>query len=240
MLYASISLKDITVNTYVKMLSPEHIEKILQLEEACFEPCLRASEATLKSRFSLGHIMLGLYTDDTLIGLASFAYKWFDSKEETKLFCQNYWHPFYKMNMETPHNTVMIYNVELLPSKRNVTHIYTLLNAMMKKAYTDGCQFLIGISRIPSYKGDTYNHIEKKDSLSNALDQYIKDGIIPKQSILLKDPLIHLYKHIGRCEVLTVIKDYLPEDIPSGGIRAIVYTELTNQWEVTKGTNINE
>jgi hypothetical protein len=135
------------------------------------------------------------------------------------------------MKMSDTYNTVLIYNVELLPSKRGVQQIYTLLNAMMKRAADDGCEFLIGISRIPSYNGDPYNHIAIKPELKSAIDQYLSGGPIPSNKTLLQDPLILLYRQIGNCEVLTLASNYLPEDIPSGGVRAIVYTKLEGQWE---------
>jgi hypothetical protein len=219
------------MNTRIAALSNKDIDDILRLEESCFTSCLRASRETLSRRFDLGHIMLGLYEDDHLIGVASFAYKWFDSKEKTKVFAKEQWRPFYQMKMSDTYNTVLIYNVELLPSKRGVQQIYTLLNAMMKRAADDGCEFLIGISRIPSYNGDPYNHIAIKPELKSAIDQYLSGGPIPSNKTLLQDPLILLYRQIGNCEVLTLASNYLPEDIPSGGVRAIVYTKLEGQWE---------
>jgi hypothetical protein len=135
------------------------------------------------------------------------------------------------MEMSDTFNTVLIYNVELLPSKRGIQHIYTLLNAMMKRASDDGCQYLIGVSRIPSYNGDPFNHIAVKPALRTAIDDYLSGGQMPSNNTFLQDPLILLYKHIGNCEVLTLATDYLPEDVPSGGVRAIVYTKLYGQWE---------
>lgn len=225
------------MDTHIAVLSSKDIDDILILEEACYTPCLRASRETLRSRFALGHIMLGLYVENSLVGVASFAYKWFDSKEETKRFAQEQWRPFYQMQMPDTFNTVLIYNVELLPSKRGVQQIYTLLNAMMKRAADDGCKFLIGISRIPSYNGDPYNHVAVKTELKGAIDDYLSGGPIPSDKILLQDPLILLYKHIGNCEVLTLTTNYLPEDVPSGGVRAIVYTKLVGQWETNMRKN---
>ena len=225
------------MNTHIETLSNNDIDAILMLEESCFTPCLRASRETLYSRFDLGHIMLGLYVDESLVGVASFAYKWFDSKEETKQFAQEQWRPFYQMKMSDTFNTVLIYNVELLPSKRGIQHIYTLLNAMMKRASDDGCEFLIGVSRIPSYNGDPYNNIVVKPELKTAIDNYLSGGPMPPSKTLLQDPLILLYKHIGNCEVLTLATNYLPEDTPSGGVRAIVYTKLEGQWETNMRKN---
>jgi hypothetical protein len=224
------------MNIRIETLSNKDTDAILMLEESCFAPCLRASRETLRSRFDLGHIMLGLYVDEGLVGVASFAYKWFDSKEETKQFAQKQWRPFYQMDMPDTYNTVLIYNVELLPSKRGIQHIYTLLNAMMKRAADDGCDYLIGVSRIPSYNGDPFNNITMKPELKTAIDGYIAGGPMPSNDTFLQDPLILLYKQIGNCEVLTLATDYLPEDNPSGGVRAIVYTKLEGQWE----TNIRK
>ena len=225
------------MHTHIAALSSKDIDDILILEEACFAPCLRATRETLLSRFDLGHIMLGLYVEESLVGMASFAYKWFASKEETKQFAQDEWRPFYQMKMSDTYNTVLIYNVELLPSKRGIQHIYTLLNAMMKRAAEDGCKFLIGVSRIPSYNGDPYNNIAIKPELKTAIDFYLSGGSIPSNKTFLQDPLILLYKHIGNCEVLTLATDYLPEDRPSGGVRAIVYTKLEGQWETNMRKN---
>lgn len=211
-------------------LSKSDIDAIVSLEEICFEACLRASRETLLSRFELGHIMLGLYVDDTLVGVASFSYRWFASKEETKKFADHDWRPFYRMKMTDIFNTVLIYNVELHPSYRGAEYIYYLLNTMMERAATDGCQFLIGISRIPSYNGDALNRIAAKPMLKEAVDFYLDGGPFPSEKVLSLDPLLLLYRHIGNCEVLTLIEGYVPEDKPSGGKRAIVYTKLEGQW----------
>ena len=221
---------------YIKQLAKNDIGLIMGLEAVCFSPSLRASKETLVQRFALGHIMLGLYVDKALVGVASFAYRWFDSKADTRVFAKNEWRPFYQLQMPKKFNTVVIYNVELLPSKRGRVQVYTLLNAMMKRAFEDGCQYLIGISRIPSYNGDVFNHVAQKPALKTAVDNYFSGGEIPNEQELIQDPLIRLYKNIGNCEVLTLMNDYLPEDTPSGGIRAIVYTELVGQWE----TNVRQ
>lgn len=214
----------------VSQLSQTDIDAILLLEEVCFEPCLRASRETLESRFKLGHIMLGLYIESVLVGVASFAYRWFASKEATRAFAATDWRPFYQMKMEETFNTVLIYNVELHPDYRGTEHIYILLNAMMKRAAEDGCSYLIGISRIPSYNGDHYNHILQKPELKHAIDFFVDGGSFPSQKVLLQDPLILLYRHIGNCDVLAIVDNYIPEDQPSGGKRAIVYTKLEGQW----------
>jgi len=216
---------------YISQLEEKEIDQILALEAKCFTPSLRASRETLVQRFSLGHIMLGLYVEERLVGVASFSYRWFGSKEDTKAFAEDEWRPFYQLQMPKVFNTVLIYNVELLPSRRGRVQVYTLLNAMMQRAFEDGCQHLIGISRIPSYNGDAFNHIAQKPLLKAAVDRYFSGGERPGEKVLEQDPLVMLYKNIGNCEVLTLVNDYLPEDRPSGGIRAIVYTELNGQWK---------
>jgi len=215
---------------HISQLAKKDIDYILKLEEACFLPYLRASRETLMQRFETGHIMLGLYVDETLVGMASFAYNWFASKAATKKFAQSQWRPFYQLQMPEKFNTVVIYNVEVLPSQRGIINIYTLLNAMMQRAAEDGCKYLIGISRIPSYNGDPFNQVAQKPVLKEAIDQYMHGGDYPSEEVLQLDPLVKLYHNIGECEVLTLVNDYLPEDKPSGGIRAIVYTKLAGQW----------
>ncbi len=219
----------------ILQLSKSDVDAILSLEEVCFEPCLRASKETLISRFDLGHIMLGLYGDGMLVGVASFSYRWFSSKEETRRFAANEWRPFYQMKMTDLFNTVLVYNVELHPSYRGTEYIYYLLNSMMERAATDGCQYLIGISRMPSYNGDSTHRTAAKPMLKAAVDLYLDGGPFPSEKVLSQDPLLLLYKHIGNCEVLALIENYVPEDKPSGGKRAIVYTKLEGQWHQKRG-----
>jgi hypothetical protein len=188
------------------------------------------SRETLLRRFDLGHIMLGLYDGEALVGLASFSYRQFSSEAETKAFCETEWSPFYREAIPDRYNTVIIYNAEILPSKRGHHYVHYLLNSMMAYAYNDGCRFLIGIGRIPTYNGDLFNHIRQKPEVKAAIDRYFAGGEYPEQSVFQKDPLLALYAQIGGCRVLTMIKDYVPEDEASGGFRAIVYTELKGQW----------
>ncbi len=182
--------------------------------------------------------MLGLYDDDHLVGVASFSYRYFASEDETKAFCEKSWSPFYSEVMPEVFNTAIVYNVEILPSKRGEHYVHYLLNQMMKRAFDDGCQSLIGIGRVPSYNGDRFNGVRHKPELKEAIESYFSSGVYPPEDILLKDPLIALYKKIGGCRVLAIIKDYMPEDEASGGIRAIVYTKLAGQWkkELSKGS----
>ncbi len=214
----------------IRTLTVEDVDQVLALEEVCFAPCLRAERRTIVKRFELGHIMLGLYDNESLIGLASFSYAQFDSQEETRLFCERDWTPFYAMGMAEHHNTLIVYNVEISPLKRGVKCVQFLLNAMMQRGFEDGCRNLIGIARIPSYNGDPESRIQQKTVLKEAIDLYFQGGNFPEMELFRKDPLLALYEKIGRCSVLCLKRDYVLEDIPSGGVRAIVYTELNNQW----------
>lgn len=215
----------------VKQLCSDEVDAILNLEAVCFSPCLRATKETLEERFRLGHIMLGLYEEEQLIGLASFAYNLFDSKAETRQFCEQEWTPFYKMKMAEKYNTLIVYNVEIFPSKRGTKYVDFLLNAMMQRGFEDGCRHLIGIARIPSYNGDSANRVHQKIALKEAIDGYFETGVFPTMELFRKDPLLALYEKIGRCTILCLKKGYVSEDTASGGIRAIVYTALTDQWK---------
>jgi hypothetical protein len=215
----------------VTPLTRNDIDALLSLEAACYAPCLQASRETLEKRFDLGHIMLGAFIEGVLVGVASFAYRWFDSREAMKHFGEREWRPFYQLEMPARYNTVLIYNVEMLPEKRSVSRIYGLLDTMMQRAYEDGCRHLIGISRVPSYHGDVFNNIHAKPTLKQAIDVYVSGGDFPALEMLTQDPLVALYQKVGRCDVLGIASNYMPEDRPSGGIRAIVHTELDHQWE---------
>ena len=58
----------------VVQLGIPDIPAISELEAACWSPEIRADEKTLQKRFELGHITLGLYMQDVLIGVTSFSY----------------------------------------------------------------------------------------------------------------------------------------------------------------------
>ena len=214
------------VQREIAQLTEYDIDAILSLERVCYMPCLQASRETLQKRFDLGHVMLGLFVDNKLTGVASFSYRYLDGREKIRQFCENEWKPFYALAMPETFNTVLVYNVEISPERRETNDSELLKKSVMSRAKNDGCKYLIGISRIPSYNGDVFNHISHRPEVREAIDSYFDGGEYPSLDTLIRDPLLLFYHRVTGCEYLTLIDGYAPEDKASGGIRAIVYAKL--------------
>jgi len=203
------------------------IPAILELENACWLPGIRASATMLETRFAMGHISLGMHINDALAGIVSFSYTRFSPDEPAGL--PTSFREFSSRPMANDHNTAFAYNLNIHPRARGGTLTRDLLWAGLSRMREDGCQYLLGVGRCPSYNGSTGGEVENiqpSPALRHAIDEFMRSGRQPAPGQLLADPVLKFYRHSLGCEFLRVVPDFLPGDTPSGGFGVIFYKTL--------------
>ncbi len=208
-------------------LSVGDIPAILELENVCWLPEIRASAETLEARFTMGHISLGMRVNDELLGIVSFSYTRFspdDPVDLPKTFAE-----FSSRPMASHHNTAFAYNLNIHPRARGGALTRELLSAGQKRMRADGCRYLLGVGRCPSYNGSTggeFESIQPSPLLRHAIDEFMRSGRQPAKEQLLADPVLKFYRYALGCTFLRVVPDFLPGDAPSGGFGVIFYKTL--------------
>ena len=208
-------------------LGASDIPAILELENACWLPGIRANAETLEERFAMGHISLGMCINDALVGIVSFSYTHFSPDEPAGLPAS--FREFSSRPMANDHNTAFAYNLNIHPRARGGVLTRELLSAGLSRMREDGCYYLLGVGRCPSYNGSTGGEVESirpSPVLSHAIDEFMRNGRQPAPGQLLADPVLKFYQHSLGCEFLRVVPDFLPGDTPSGGFGIIFYKTL--------------
>jgi hypothetical protein len=208
-------------------LGPSDIPVILTLENACWLPGIRATAEILETRFGMGHISLGMRINDTLVGIVSFSYTRFSPDEPAGLPAS--FHEFSSRPMANDHNTAFAYNLNIHPRARGGTLTRDLLWAGLNRMREDGCQYLLGVGRCPSYNGSTGGEVENiqpSPALRHAIDEFMRSGRQPTPEQLLADPVLKFYWYSLGCDFLRVVPNFLPCDTPSGGFGVIFYKTL--------------
>lgn len=211
----------------VVTLGVEDIPAILELENACWLPEIRASEETLQARFGMGHISLGMFVNAQLVGSFSFSYSRFS------LNCPDELPATFKGLSNRPmcnnYNTAFAYNFNIHPGARGGTLTRELLWTGLNRMREDGCQHLLAAVRCPSYNGSLGADVEAIQSspgFRQTIDTSIQTGKLPATRELIVDPLLRFYRRTLDCEFLKIVPDFLPEDAPSGGYGVIFYKVL--------------
>lgn len=209
------------------VLDANDIPAILELEHACWAPAIRADAATLASRFALGHISLGMYSNNALTGIVSFSYTRFSPDEPACL--PTSFHEFSSRPMAADYNSAFAYNLNIHPRARGGVLTRELLSAGLWQMREDGCHYLVGVGRCPSYNGrinGDEENIQPSPVLRNAIDEIMRSGRQPAVDQLLTDPVLKFYRHYLGCEFLRVVPNFLPGDTASGGFGVIFYKTL--------------
>lgn len=215
-----------------RRLSAADIPAILALETASWPHGLRVDPATLGERLSSGHVMLGAFQHDELIGIAAWRYGMFDPNSP---------HPYpldFNTFANTPNaqgfNAAYVYNFALSPSirktRQGINIGLSLISAGINILITDGCKYLVGASRCPSYAGCNDDSIKCKHSvkLKSAIDGLGLSGDIKTELDIpwQDDPVLSFYKHALDCKFVTILPCFMPEDTASGGYAIGFYKEL--------------
>lgn len=216
-----------TSDTCVVTLGTQDIPAILELEKACWLSEIRADEHILEARFALDHITLGLVIDDALLGIVSFSYT--VCSPERAIGLPQTFREFSSRPMALGHNTAFAYNLNIHPRARGGNLTMELVEAGLNRMRRDGCRYLLGVGRCPSYNGSMAGEFENmppSPEFRCAIDKSIQTGKLPALEELLADPVLRFYRRSLGCEFIRVMPDFLPGDAPSGGIGVIFYLVL--------------
>lgn len=202
-------------------LSEADLDEIMDFEAAVFASALQASAETYRTRFRLGHVMIG-YRDERLRGVISFSYGKFNPRDPSTL--PTVFKVWSMQPVPVGFDTAFIYNLGLRPGTRGTGAIQALIVAALRRAVQDGCHQVVGEGPIPSYAGA--GHVHANPEIRAALDGYITGGPVPDDELLFRDPHLALYRRISPCRIVRVIPNFLPEDAASGGFRAMLFRDL--------------
>jgi len=209
-------------------LTPADADRIVDLERRSFIPILQVERGTVLRRFALGHRMLGLDTQNELVGMASFSYGRLDRNDigtlpkSVKELCLQ--------AVPAGYDTVFLYNLELDPRFRGRTWWKTLVTGALVQARSDGCTHGVANVRVVSYAGGDprypQDRVVHKPELRAAIDAYLSGGPFPEDRLLEQDPLLALYHRIPGCRFLWIVSNFAPDDRATGGIRVILYFDI--------------
>ncbi len=209
-------------------LSPADADRIVDLERRSFIPALQVARETVLARFQLGHHMLGIQQDDRLIAMASFSYCRIDPLDfgtfpkTLKELCLQ----------PTPRDfdSALLYNLEVEPQSRGQLHWQTLFRAALQRAVSAGCRQGFANARVPSYAGSDprfpQERVAHRPDVRAAIDAYLAGGPFPGDEILIKDPLLAIYRRLTGCKFLWIVPNFAPDDTATGGVRVIMYLDL--------------
>jgi hypothetical protein len=215
------SLSDMAIS--YRRLNIADIYDVLSLETVSWPHALRASRSTIERRFTTHHTMLGALQHDVLVGIAAWRYDTFDPSLS---------HPYPKdfdafSNRPScrESNAAYVYNFALSPTIRKTRQGanigLSLITAGIDILIANGCKYLVGASRCPSYAGDNNDSMQGKSitHLKAAIDNLASgaatsdDLDIPWQ----EDPVLSFYKHALNCKFTAVLPGFMTEDRASGG-----------------------
>ena len=212
---------------YVKTLCVDDIPAILELENACWLPEIRASEETLRSRFSMGHISIGVFVGGHLVGLTSFSYTRFNPDDPDGLPAS--FREFSSRPRHNDHNAAFVYNLNIHPDYRGELLTRKLIWTGIEQLREDNCIYMLGAGRCPSYNGSLGADIETiqpSREFRKSIDNAIRSGTLPATRELIADPVLRFYRRTLGCKFLKVAPDFLPGDLPSGNFGVIFYKTL--------------
>lgn len=210
----------------VAELTRDDISLISGLEQACWPTELQATHAILQKRFSSGHIMLGAWVDGQLVGLIAYRRTWFDP-DEAQSFPKTF-NEFASGDNRGPFNAVFGYNMSIHPRLRGSRVIHLLLREAIAKVRADGCHYIVGDGRCPSYNGSETGEksIRKSEVFHAAVDRHMSGGAFPTLKEFLADPALRFFYRTMHCRFLWVLPDFFPGDSASGGYRVIYCVDL--------------
>ena len=211
----------------VKSMGVEDIPEILELENICWLPEIRASEATLRARFEMGHISMGMFVNDKLVGLSSFSYTRFSPDDPGGLPAT--FQEFSTRPKHKNHNTAFVYNLNIHPDHRGDTLTRELIWAGIDRLREDNCIYMLGVGRCPSYNGSQdagIEGIQASPEFRKTIDNATHTGRLPATRELIVDPVLRFYRRTLGCKFLRVVPEFLPGDTPSGNFGVIFYKTL--------------
>jgi len=194
------------------------LERIVEVERAAFIPPLQASPEKITKRLSLGHVYLGLETDNKLVGTLAFKFSDFEIPRTFYEFSDG----------PSKGNAVFIYSLGILPEYRG-RNTLELIDSALKFSGMSGMQYSVADGRMPSYNGSLEFHQERilqDPEFKKIIDGHITRGTTPSIEETKLDPNLAFLVRFVHGKPLKLIPNFMPEDKPSGGHRIILCKEL--------------
>lgn len=184
------------------------IDKLMELERKSWIPELQVSRKITLKRLEMGHIVLCVpdSNDDKFVGKICFRHSNF-SPDDFNSFPKTF-DRFANQSHDLSHNanTAFIYDLDIDPGHRGGGKIASfLIKKSIERAKKDGCKYVVGDGRCPSYNGSKRERIKKSLGFKKIIDAYLKEGKFPKQKDFLLDPILAFYYRIVHCKFLWVI-----------------------------------
>lgn len=210
----------------VAELTRHDLPAIHLLEKACWPSELQATPAVLESRFDSGHTMIGAWQGNQLRGLIAYRHVMFNP-DDAKAFPKNFVE-FATGLRQREFNAVYGYNMSVHPLARGSKLIHQLLSGAIDKVRAQGCRYIVGDGRCPSYNGgvECGKKIKQSTAFRAAIDRYMSSGAFPSMTEFLADPTLRFFHRTMRCRFLWVLPDFFPGDLASGGYRVIYCVDL--------------
>lgn len=216
------------MDTRLTELTRENIPAICRLEQDCWPPALQAGASTIEHRLASGHTLVGAWSDDRLAGLIAYRHVKFnplDPNAFPKTFAE-----FASGNRQPEFNAVYGYNMSVHPALRGSQIIHDLLAGAIARVRADGCRYIVGDGRCPSYNGEGEDGNDKTISQSPvfraAMDRFMNGGAFPSLQEFLADPALRFFYRKMQCRFLWILPDFFPGDHASGGYRVIYCVDL--------------
>lgn len=207
------------------------IERIIELERRSFIPPLQVTAEKLRKRFALGHTMVGVEYQGDLTCMLSFAYGHFDP-DHFATFPQSL-DDICMLPRTEQFNAAYTYNLEVDPRYRGLRHYVLLAQRAAPRMLHDGCTYVVGNLRAPSYAGSRPNYKQERvpfrPEFRAAIDRFLTEGTFPAQGEFLNDPLLAFYYRITGCRFHWIMPHVAPDDHATGGHRVIGY-QLVADW----------
>jgi hypothetical protein len=204
--------------TVVLQLTVDDAPRIAQLDCESWPQALRVSETTVVHRFELGHSMLGVEHDDELLGVVAFSYTSWSPQPTDTFPVSNA--QFNSQPHDEQHNCAFAYNLVTHPKLRGSSISRRLIAAGLAQLRCDGCEYLLGHARCPSYNGSDVpgiEHFSANIAFRHAIDDAVQADTLPGLDVLLLDPVLRFYYRALRCTFVRIMPGFLPDDEASGG-----------------------
>jgi hypothetical protein len=204
------------------------VQALAELEIAAFPPAMRASEAVIRRRLELGHMMVVADAGSHLAAVVSVV-PTRESPFDAARFPRNF-EQFSTLPRSEPVNSVYAYNLCVHPAHRGDTAARDVIALGIKLVRREGARWLAGDGRCPSYCGSSDNGtdgIRADPEFHAALDSWTATGERPPLQTLIRDPFLRFYYRLLDCEFLYLLRDFLPQDTSSGGHHVIFVKDLS-------------
>lgn len=214
----------------IRPLREEDVPAMVALEEAAWSASLRASEATIRRRLALGHVMTAAEAPDGRLAASvcftPTAEDPFDRARFPKTFAA-----FSSLPRSEPVRSIYVYNLCVHPDFRGPATVRPLMATTVRSYLHLGARWLVGDGRCAAYAGaqpGAPDKVRADPVFRAAIDRWRQTGEQPPDEVLIREPLLRFHYRQLRCRFLYLMPDFLPEDVSSAGYRVIFVADLAS------------